>query len=94
MSTMSIFSQHATLITGVERDPEEPDLIRVYVGPRGNWNFVLTSDESVEREWNNSVRHLFTEVPPGTPIYHDADGKAAAREDRGQTHTQGGGSDG
>ena len=79
---MSIFSfsPHATLITGVERDPEEPDLIRVYVGHRGNWNFVLTADESIESEWNNSARHLFTEVPPDVPVYHDAEGKAAARE--------------
>ena len=71
----------STLITGLEQDPDEPDMLRVYVGSRGNWNYVLASgDEAdkVRRGWGRGG-HLTTDLPPDAVIYHDAAGKADAK---------------
>lgn len=73
----------SVLITGVEDDPDEPGLLRVYVGARGGWNYVLVSDpadqESIRSAWGSTAKHLTTRLDPDAPIYHDADGKAAAK---------------
>jgi hypothetical protein len=50
------------LITGVEDDPTEPDLLRVYIGPRYEWRYVLVGDpaeqEKVRRAWGYTLSHL------------------------------------
>lgn len=57
-----------TLIVGVEDDPDEPGLLRVYIQARSLWRYVLVSDpaeqERVRRAWGSS-RHLFMPSPDG-----------------------------
>lgn len=68
------------LISGVEDDPE-PGLLRVYVGPRYDWTYVLVRDPEQQRKVRSafaSSMHLTMPKPDG-PIYVDEDGKAAAR---------------
>lgn len=70
---ISILDPSAVLISGVESDPEEPDMFRVYVGPRYNWKYVLVSGDEglkVKREFHGSSR-LVTVLDPEAQIYQD-----------------------
>lgn len=54
-----------TLIVGVEQDPDEPDLTRVYVGARYLCRYVLVSGDDAERAkraWGSS-QHCTTPMP-------------------------------
>lgn len=80
---MSIAGRSA-LIVGIEDDPDEPELLRVYVGHRGAWTFVLVSDpadqEAVRREWSDTTCHvLYANLPADAPIYVDEARRDAAR---------------
>ena len=73
----SIFDPSAVLVTGVESDPDEPDMTRVYVGPRYDWKYVLVSgDEAlkVRREFHGST-HLVTVLDPEAQIFQDVKAK-------------------
>ena len=66
---MSLFGLRAgshVLIVGVEPDPEEPDLTRVYIDARYLCKYVLCSGESAEsvrRAWGSSGHHVTCPTP-------------------------------
>ena len=77
MSLFDLLAGKSTLITGVETDPDDPTMTRVYVGARSNWNYVLTSGEDAEavlRSWRQGG-HTFTTLDPDAVVYHDEEGK-------------------
>lgn len=84
MSITALFHPRGREITGVERDPEEPELVRAYIGPRCEWRFLLAEGAEAERleaMWSDPTCRLTTIVPEGAPVYHDAEGQRRAREE-------------
>lgn len=63
------------LLTGMEPDPEEADMDRVYVGPRYNWRYVLVKRGT----FHLSEGHCAAVLPKNTPVYVDEAGRDAAR---------------
>jgi len=69
------------MVTGIEDDPDEYGLLRVYVGPRYNWNFVLASGndaENVRGAWAGGG-HVSIRMRDDATIYHDPEGLARSR---------------
>lgn len=68
------------LVTGVEED--ESGMLRVYVGPRFNWVYVLIENEddkeSIRRAWGSHT-HVLINKPEPDQLFVDEEGKAAAR---------------
>ena len=77
-----IFHPNSVLITGIDVDPDEPDMTRVYVGHRSDWKYVLVDADTARmlRSEYGSCMHLTTVLDRDAVIYHDPDGQAAARE--------------
>lgn len=76
------FGTHV-LITGVEPDPVDPALLRVYVGPRYNWHYVLIEDADDQQRmlsaWGSLSAHVTMPIPPEGSVYVDeAHAKARA----------------
>ena len=84
MSFLGLATGTHALIVGVEPDPDEPELTRVYLGSRHMCQYVLVSGdsaESVKNAWN-SAHHVTAPWP--SSVYVDDDERArivAARDD-------------
>lgn len=81
MSAIDLLFGTGVLVTGVEPDPDEEGLTRVYVGARYEWNYVLVAEPDATRirQAFGSCHHLTIPKPEG--YYHDAEAKAAARRE-------------
>ena len=68
---MSIFDPNAVLIVGVEPDPDEPHLLRCYVGHRANWTYVLIEDpddqHTLTNQWADPTRRHAARNTPAAP---------------------------
>jgi hypothetical protein len=63
------------LVTGIEQDPDEPTMDRVYVGPRYYWRYVLVDHDSMH---TNAMAHTITTLPEDIAIYQDREHCPAA----------------
>jgi hypothetical protein len=74
MSLAALLTGNATLIVGVDTDPDEPDLTRVYINSRGLCQYVLVSGPSadeVRRAWGSG--HKVTMPTPREYYVDDAE---------------------
>jgi hypothetical protein len=59
------------LITGIDPEPIEEGLVRVYVGPRYLWRFVLVdlaTAEDLRRQWGGD-QHLYADLAEDAVVY-------------------------
>lgn len=74
MSAIDLMFGGKSLIVGVERDPAEPELTRVYIDSRGLCRYVLVKGddaENVKRAWGGTSHHLM--MPTPAEVYVDDD---------------------
>lgn len=68
------------LIVGVETDPDDPMLTRVYLDARYQWCYILVAGDdalAVERAWRGGAGHLTTRLRDGAAVYVDEEARDA-----------------
>ena len=63
MSVMEAALGLAVIVTGLEPDDEDPDLLRVYIGPRYHWRYVLVEDEDAKQQLRGAWGGLRPRLP-------------------------------
>jgi hypothetical protein len=58
------------LIVGVEDEPTDPTLARVFVGARYKGIYILADKEEAHRAWSGAT-HTYTTVPDTTEYYKE-----------------------
>lgn len=63
------------LMVGIETDPNEPELTRIYVGTVSPFRtFILVDEKGAEqarRTWNSTLGHVYIDLPQGVEIYRE-----------------------
>lgn len=84
MSGIDLMFGGKSLIVGVEQDPDETELTRVYIDSRGLCRYVLVKGESAEavkRAWGSTAHHLMMPTPAEVYIDDEQIARNQARND-------------